>query len=132
MTVVYLPWKCIWTHIRWYIVCSTTQNSSLQIIEFTFYQDREPTTGTQRKKLKYQILVDTLEHATWYVTLIILIACIQGSIHANNITNLFEQCYIHVMPVHACMQIIHLIDIKYLTLFMLSKLENLQQPLLPI
>lgn len=29
----------------------------------------------------------------------------------SNITNLFEQCYIRLMPIHACMQ--QMIDIKY-------------------
>lgn len=55
----------------------------------------------------------------------------------NNITNLFEQCYIFLMPIHVCMQQIHMVVIKYLTLPMVNewKLENHQQlysPLKPI
>ena len=56
---------------------------------------------------------------------------IQGGIYTNNITNVFEQCYIPLMPIHACMQQVHLIAIKYLTLLMVNqlKLENHQQPI---
>jgi hypothetical protein len=57
----------------------------------------------------------------------------QGGIHTINITNLFEQWYIHFMPTHACMQQIHLITVKYLTLLILNKWksENHQQLVLP-
>ena len=69
-------------------------SSSLQFIEFTFCQECEPATEIQRKKLKHNV--------TWYVTLTILLACIRGGIHTNNITNLFEQWYIP-NNAHTCM-----------------------------
>jgi hypothetical protein len=111
-------------HTMIYCTFSSAKNSSSQFIEFTFYPEYEPTAAIQRKKLK--------QNATWYVTLTFLLACIQGGIHANNIANLFEQWYIPIMPIYACVQIMHLIAIKYLTLLMLNKLKNRQQPLLPI
>ena len=79
---------------------------------------------------KYQTLEDTLEDAIWYVTLTILTTCLQGVIHIDNVTNLFEQCYITLMPINACMQQNHLIVIKYLILLILNKwkLENHQKP----
>lgn len=81
------------------------------------------------EKSMYGLMVDTLENATWYGTLNILTTCIQRGIHTNNITNLFEECYIMLLPIHACVQQIHMITIKSLTLVMLNKckLENHQQ-----
>jgi hypothetical protein len=94
-----------------------------------FHRDREPTAIVQRKKLKSQTLMDTLEDARGYVILTILIAGIRGGIHTNIITNLFD-----TMPVHACMQQIHLMIVKYLFQLMVNKrkMENHQQPLLLI
>jgi hypothetical protein len=48
-----------------------------------FHQDREPTAIVQRKKLKSQTLMDTLEDARGYVILTILVAGIRGGIHTN-------------------------------------------------
>lgn len=51
----------------------------------------------------------------------------------EHITNFFEQCYIPFMPIHARMQQIHLIVIKYLSLHVSNKwkLGNHQQPVIP-
>jgi hypothetical protein len=104
-----------------YCVLSTTQNLRLQFIEFTFYQDCETTAAIQMKKLKHQTLVDILEDARWTVTLTILATSIWGGIHMNNVTNVFEQCYILVMPKHAWLEQIHLIANEYLALLTLNK-----------
>ena len=71
-------------------------------------------------------MLDTLEDVEWYVTLTILTTSIQEDIRTNNITNLFEQCYIPLMLIHACMQHNYYMVLKYLTLLMLNKckLEN--------
>ena len=47
----------------------------------------------------------------------------------DNVTMLFEQCYILLMPIYAYMQQIYLIGITYLTSLILNKrtLENHQQ-----
>ena len=45
-------------------------------------------------------MVDILKDAKWHVTLIILTTCIWGGIHMEHITNLFEQYYIPLMPIH--------------------------------
>ena len=53
-------------------------NSSLHFLEYTLCQDRDPTTTIQ---LKYQSLVNTLEHTCWCVTLTILKTKIRCHIH---------------------------------------------------
>lgn len=55
----------------------TNQNSSLQFIEFTFYEDCDPTPATKRNILNNQPLVEALENASWYVTLAVLTSCTQ-------------------------------------------------------
>ena len=62
-------------------------------------------------------MIDTLEDVGWCVT--ILTSCIRGGIHTHNITNLFKQCYVPLMPMHTCMQLIHLIAIQSFTLLRL-------------
>ena len=117
-----------------YCVLSTTQNLRLQFIEFTLCQDCETTATIQREKLKHQTLVNIIEDARWFVTLTILTTSIWGGIHMNNVTDLFEQRYILVMPKHVWLEQIYLIAIKYLALLMLNrhKLEYHQQPLLAV
>lgn len=72
--------------------------------------------------------MDTLEDDGCYITLIPHIMH-SRVIHMDNITMLFEQRYILLMPFHACMHQIYLISIIYLTSLMLYKwtLENHQQ-----
>ena len=84
-----------------------------------------PPPQLNRNKLKYQTLLDTLEDVEGYVTLTIPTTCIEGGVHTYIITTLFKQCYIPLMPIHTCMQHIHLVAIKYLTLLMLNK-QNLK------
>jgi hypothetical protein len=72
-------------------------------------------------KTQYQPLVATLEDDGWYATLTLLTANVHGIIHDENISNVFKQCYIPLMPTHAYMQQIHLLAIKYLKLLMLNK-----------
>ena len=55
--------------------------------------------------------MDTLDDTKWYVTLIVLTTSIQEGIHMDNITILFEQNFILLMPIHTCMQWTHLIAI---------------------
>ena len=88
-------------HKMMYYTFVATQNSSLLFIEFTLCQDHDPTTAIRRNKLKYQTLLDTLEDVGWYVIVTIFTSGIRGGIHTNNITNLFGQWYILLMPIHA-------------------------------
>lgn len=74
----------------------------------------QPHHQRQRKQLKYQTFVDTLENAKGYVS------GFWGGIHKAIITILFEQCYIPLVAIHACIQQTHLIAIKYLSLLMLK------------
>ena len=114
----------------------TTQKVKPPVHRIHVMPRSRPTTMAQQKEneIKYQLMVKTLENAIWYVTLTILTRGIWGGIHKNNITNLFKQCYIPQMAIHACMQNIHTIVIKYLTLLMLNKckLDNHQEPILPL
>lgn len=72
-------------------------------------------------KTQYQPLVTTLEDDGWYATLTLLTTDVHGTIHNDNISNVFKQCYIPLMPTNAYMQQIHLLAIKYLKLLMLNK-----------
>ena len=77
-----------------------------------------------KTKLKTQILMDTLEGIGRYVTFPILNLGIRRGIQTI-FTNLFEQCYIPLMPIYACMQQVHLITIMYRTLLLLNKRKSI-------
>ena len=77
-----------------------------------------------KTKLKYQTLMDTLEGIGRYVTFPILNLGIRRGIQTI-FTNLFEQCYIPLMPIYACMQQVHLITIMYRTLLLLNKRKSI-------
>lgn len=84
------------THTHLHTCQYTTQNLSLQFIEITLYQDCN-TTPTQRKR---KIQISNI--GGWYVTLTTRIC----EASTNNITTLFEQCYIPFMSIHTCNTII--------------------------
>ena len=109
------------SHILYYPKLERTFHSNVYILLGTWPHHNNPT-----KTLNYQPLVDTPEDAQWYVTLTILKTCIWAGFHTNNITNLFRRRYPFNAP---CMQQIHLIAIKYLTLFMLTKRKTGKPPI---
>ena len=122
----------------------TTQNSKRQLMVFTSYLLPSTNTTTMPSRpngvylfisnnSKDQTLVDTLEGTKWYVTPTILTTSIQKNIHMDNTTILIEQYFILLMPIHTCMQWIHLITIWHLISLTLDKqkLENHQQPIIP-
>lgn len=82
------------------------------------------------KNLNTKHYVDTLEEVGWYVTFTVLATCIQRGFYTDNITKLYKQCSVPLMPTHVYILQIQLLAIKHLTLFMINKqkLEN-HQPL---
>ena len=81
------------------------------------------------QECKYELLLDTLKEAIWWVTLTIFTRRHSHKYHHKK----NEQCHIPLMPTHARIQQIHLIAIKYLTLLMFNKrrLKTHQLPILP-
>ena len=97
------------------------QNLSLQVIDFIFCQILSHHHKFMKKiKIKNQTFVNNLKNVGWYVTLtIIKVGILCG------INQIIWMMLYFPMSICACMQQIHLLSIKYLTLFMPNK-QNLE------